>query len=304
MARSAVLILFALAVVAGCHKVQCPKGQESREERLSPAEITARGCVGKDASGNYRFQGKWQFLHKNGQKVAEGTYIDGLPDSGKDEAGIPMGGRQGPWSFWYENGNKKGEAVYRDGKVDGVRTEWHKNGKKKLESTYKAGKLDGAATTWHENGQKQMELRHVDGNIDGIVTTWYESGNKHADVPYKNGKREGVTTFWYENGKKKSESTFRNGDEVVSSRVFWDDDGDRIAAKQDVAACCRCLVSTVAAKHENVPDEYCLEGASRLEAASQCEKALENGAPISVSAECSGQLCAEDCWVLQDAQKN
>jgi hypothetical protein len=135
----------------------CPSGQELWEERYGPTSIKARGCVGIDSEDNYRRQGGWEFFHPNGQKEAEGSYVDGFHSGNTGTSGIPIDGREGAWATWHEDGQKKQESTYRDGQREGLATEWHENGKKKAERTYHDRKRKGLATQWYENGQKELE---------------------------------------------------------------------------------------------------------------------------------------------------
>ena len=90
----------------------CPSGQDLREERHDDAtSIKSRGCVGPDSENNYRRQGHWEFFHPNGQKEAEGSYVDGNQGGAADRTGILIDGREGAWAFWHENGQKSAEVT-------------------------------------------------------------------------------------------------------------------------------------------------------------------------------------------------
>jgi antitoxin component YwqK of YwqJK toxin-antitoxin module len=155
----------------------CPSGQELREERYGPTSIKARGCVGTDSENTSRRQGRWEFFHPNGQKEAEGSYVDGLQGGETGTPGILIDGREGAWAFWYEDGQKKQESTYRDGQREGVATEWHANGQQKAEFTYRDGQLEGLMTQWHENGHKELETTYLNGTSTS-ATAWDENGNQ------------------------------------------------------------------------------------------------------------------------------
>jgi len=96
----------------------CPSGQDLREERHDDATtIKSRGCVGPDSENNYRRQGHWEFFHPNGQKQAEGSYVDGNQGGETDDTGILIDGREGAWMLWYESIQKQEESTYRDGET-------------------------------------------------------------------------------------------------------------------------------------------------------------------------------------------
>ncbi len=67
--------------------------------------------------------------HPNGQKGAQGTYVDGKPE--------------GVWTIWYPDGKKEASGTYKAGKRHGAWTMWHKDGTvdKRLTGTYENGRL-------------------------------------------------------------------------------------------------------------------------------------------------------------------
>jgi antitoxin component YwqK of YwqJK toxin-antitoxin module len=77
-------------------------------------------CVGPDSENNYQRQGHWEFFHPNGQKQAEGSYVDGFQGGQTDIAGILIDGREGAWMLWYENGQKWTESTYLNGELEGL----------------------------------------------------------------------------------------------------------------------------------------------------------------------------------------
>ena len=154
-----------LLSLVSCSRVPCPIGQEQREDRHDPTDGWIRGCVGRDADGTYRREGRWEFLYVNGLKGMEGTYHNGK--------------KEGVWTTWYENGLKGMEETYRDGKLDGAWTTWYENGQRDIEATYREGKLDGVWTCWYENGQKWMEVTFsMDEIVPGLETVWDDKGRR------------------------------------------------------------------------------------------------------------------------------
>jgi len=49
--------------------------------------------------------------------------------------------KNGPRTEYHKNGQKLTEENYKDGLLDGKKTSWDENGRKKSESNYKDGKL-------------------------------------------------------------------------------------------------------------------------------------------------------------------
>ena len=196
----AVLLVGAAGACAGGFSSPCPSGQELREERHDDAtSIKARGCVGTDSEDNYRRQGHREFFHSNGQKEAEGSYVDGFQGGETGVTGILIDGREGAWMFWHEDGQKSDETTYRDGEREGLLTRWHENGQKEAEGTWRDGELEGLDTMWHDNGQKSLEWTFRDGELEGLWTGWHDNGQKSEESTYLNGTRTAVTE-WDANG--------------------------------------------------------------------------------------------------------
>ena len=102
--RRCVAVLLMSGVTGACGSGSpCPRGQDLREERYDATSIKSRGCVGPDSENNYRRQGHWEFFHPNGQKHAEGSYVDGNQGGETDFLGILIDGREGAWMFWDRN---------------------------------------------------------------------------------------------------------------------------------------------------------------------------------------------------------
>ena len=89
---------------------------------------------------------------------------------------VRRGAKQEKWTEWYENGQKRAEGTYKDGMPDGLWTSWDENGQKSTEGTYKDGELDGLWTGWYENGQKRAERTYKDGRYSEW-TYWDANGN-------------------------------------------------------------------------------------------------------------------------------
>jgi antitoxin component YwqK of YwqJK toxin-antitoxin module/predicted nucleic acid-binding Zn ribbon protein len=239
--RAAVVGIMAAVLVIALVAVGLLKGigtaTELREEKYPNGALKSRGHVRQDADKNYVLVGLWTYWFPNGQKEAEGEYVNGQEGGKRGGTGILVDGRNGPWTIWHSNGQKRqvseykngnewvrttwhengqmeAQGRYEDGKEEGVWTTWHKNGKKDREGSFKNGKLEGFWTDWYENGQKEAEGRYRDGEEQGVWTFWHENGQKEKEGRYEGGKEEGVWTNWYENGKKKTEGRYEDGKEA------------------------------------------------------------------------------------------
>lgn len=90
--------------------------------------------------------GPYTEYYENGQKRAEGHYVDGV--------------QEGYWAWWYEDGKPWAERNFVNGKENGKSTSWYKSGQKKFSGQYLNGKQSGEWTWWHENGKFKNKITY------------------------------------------------------------------------------------------------------------------------------------------------
>ena len=247
-----VLLVGGLASAQTPTSSPCPSGQDLIEERYDDTtSIKSRGCVGPDSERNYRRQGHWEYFHLNGQKHAEGSYVDAHPGGETDSRGILIDGREGLWMFWYANGQKQAERTYKDGKFIADKR-WDRNGKplgqdqgaKAPPAVAKAPKvvvdLDDPETrkkiVANAVRGKKLQFRGKTGeelayapNQQKPYTGWkkwiHDNGRLVGLSQFKNGKLDGLRTWWYPNGRKKAERTYEDG--KLWTAVRWKPNGEK-----------------------------------------------------------------------------
>jgi len=74
--------------------------------------------------------GKWEYYHTNGSKMAAGKYFDGNGSNIDPETKIPMQGFVGNWTFYYKTGQQWQEGSWKDGIPSGEHVKWYPNGNK------------------------------------------------------------------------------------------------------------------------------------------------------------------------------
>ena len=111
---------------------------------------------------NNRYQGNWNFYHKNGNKKAIGVFNESGGKS-KGSAGIPNTNREGLWRFWHENGQLRQEGNYVIGQREGLWRQWYENGQLELRADCVKGKQEGLVLEWNENGHLVKEYNFVNG---------------------------------------------------------------------------------------------------------------------------------------------
>jgi len=99
--------------------------------------------------------------------------------------------RTGEWVYWWENGQRQAEGRYVDHLEEGLWVGWHENGQKAFEGSFKNGEKEGLWTRWDENGQKESEGSYKNGEKEGLWTEWFETGHIRSKLSgiYKAGEK-------------------------------------------------------------------------------------------------------------------
>jgi hypothetical protein len=124
-------------------KLNCPA---NTHQFGSPQEGIS--CRKPDSSiGQGIAHGPYVSFHANGQKSAEGQYVDGF--------------RSGSWTFYSEDGQVRSRIEFQAGNYHGKREEYFPNGKVRIVEMYVAGKLNGLVKEFSEDGRlvRQAEYR-------------------------------------------------------------------------------------------------------------------------------------------------
>ncbi|MFH1680296.1 MAG: hypothetical protein ABIH26_06575 [Candidatus Eisenbacteria bacterium] len=138
MSRKALLLLAALAGLAGGLVPSCGGKQEVVETRYPDGQPRVRRAVRLDEDGRPINHGRYAAWHPNGRPEVEGKYREGK--------------REGRFTYWHANGVKAREGVFREGKEEGLWVRWHENGNKADEGEYRGGKREGLWTNFDPGG--------------------------------------------------------------------------------------------------------------------------------------------------------
>ncbi|MBC7863586.1 MAG: hypothetical protein IAF38_11460 [Bacteroidia bacterium] len=149
--------------------------------------------------------GRWTFYYENGNKKAEGEFVNGKFELGCAGSNnfIPISILNGKWDFWFEDGKQNVSCTFKSDKfqqerLSGIYTEWFSNGNKKREGSFKNGSKTGKWTYCFKNGNKKREefYQYKDCGLEdyvsyecpcGIWTWWNESGSVMKKEEYING---------------------------------------------------------------------------------------------------------------------
>lgn len=197
-----------------------------------------------DANG--KKQGKWIKKDKDGAKVYEGQFVNGVP-TGTFRYFYPGGGVKAVSEFfdkgrrtktvtYFPNGKKMSEGFFFNEKRDSlwkffsdydealVSVESYRNGLKNgVSTTYYAGKGPAEVITW-KDGVKEgpWEEYYAEGALkvkghyrndlrDGSFNTYYSSGKILYSGQYKDGDPVGIWSYYDEKGRVEKKETYFKG---------------------------------------------------------------------------------------------
>ena len=127
-----------------------------------PFPLEERGGITYRQGSDTRYTGKAIALYKNGKKMGESKFKDGME--------VLM-------AEYYENGQKSHEITYKDGEMV-LEMRWFENGNKLGEGHYKDGQANDLWARWHENGKKASESYYSEGGklVEGSEKFWNNKG--------------------------------------------------------------------------------------------------------------------------------
>jgi antitoxin component YwqK of YwqJK toxin-antitoxin module len=148
--------------------------------------------------------------------------------------------REGRWEFWHQNGQKMAAGEFVGGKKVGLHESWDEKGNLLEEAVWSSD--GSKCESWrvflyHPNGKKAAEgALDPKGQRTGLWKSWYPDGGKQREetwgMPCASGGRPFISDFseWDETGKlirKGSESTviswkfYPNGDPMELNSTFF-----------------------------------------------------------------------------------
>lgn len=190
-----------------------------------------------------RRQGHWLKTDKQGAKVFEGNFVDGMetgvftyyyPDGKvriRNEYTVP--GKICKHSVYDQDGNMLAQGSFNQKNRDGLWQFYSKKGKLIKITNYKMGVRDGQqvifnsngdtaeVTTWSDNHRhgrwwKRIGMKgyitatYVHGGIEGRLVEYDDNGLLVREGTYVGGERDGHFLY-YENGQRVVDELWRNG---------------------------------------------------------------------------------------------
>ncbi|MCX6285649.1 MAG: hypothetical protein NTY96_00865 [Bacteroidetes bacterium] len=150
-----------------------------------------------DASG--RRQGSWRKLDKDGHKIYDGQFKNGIP--------------YGEFRYYYTNGKLKTNSVLSDEGKTARTVTYANNGRKIAEGKYMNEKKDSIWRYYSDyDGVMLSEESYNSGVKNGVFRTFYSKGTIAELIHYREGKKEGEWVQYFEDGKLKFKGSYA-GDE-------------------------------------------------------------------------------------------
>jgi antitoxin component YwqK of YwqJK toxin-antitoxin module/peroxiredoxin len=143
--RSRVLLPLLLGqVLSGCATLKYLENHllvRHLEDRYPNGHLKREGTVDLLFSEQ---EGLWIYYHENGQKAAEGHYLDNM--------------RHGPWTSWYDNGQKETEGLVARDRLDSEWVYWYRDGTLRARGDFEDGLESGAWYFRDASGSQEGEL--------------------------------------------------------------------------------------------------------------------------------------------------
>lgn len=183
--------------------------------------LNAQDSLNRTDSKGLR-QGAWIKLDKEGRKVYEGQFVDGIPcgvfryyypdGKLKTVASLSENGRVSRTITYSANGRKIAEGKYVDEKKDSTWKYFSEiDGVLLSEEKYKKGRLEGKAVTFYAAGGIAEEISYTSGTKDGPWVQYFEDGKVKLKGIFIKGLKEGRFSVYYGSGQIMMSGSYRNG---------------------------------------------------------------------------------------------
>lgn len=122
-----------------------------------------------------------QLFNKQGQKQAEGLYVNQKKDS--------------IWVFYNSNGRLVMQESYDMGRRNGRSVKFFPDGDTSHVTTWRNGQRHGVYKQYFPNGRIKLMARYEQGELDGPFTIYFPDGFKEIFGAYRNNLRHGKWVY-------------------------------------------------------------------------------------------------------------
>lgn len=160
-------------------------------------EYSSNGTIAKSVS-----------YFPNGEKLAEGTYINKQKD--------------GLWLFYDGYGHVISRDVFKNGYKHGICKSYFQDGKILEYSEFSNGKRTGKWIVYYSDSVPRYSVNIVNDVLEGIAIYYYPNGVTYEIGKYKAGNRDGEWKMFDDQGKPILNAIYDNG-KMISKTVFQKD---------------------------------------------------------------------------------
>jgi len=139
-----------------------------------------------------------QLFNKQGQKRAEGLYVNQKKDS--------------TWIFYHTNGRVIMQESYEMGQREGRSLKFFPNGDTSHLTTWKDGQRHGIYKQYFPNGRVKLMARYEQGELNGPFTIYFPDGFKEIVGSYRDNLRHGKWVYMESPTDTARVVQYKNGD--------------------------------------------------------------------------------------------
>lgn len=151
-------------------------------------------------------QGFWVKKDKNGAKIYEGNFKDGIP--------------VGSFTYYYPSGTVKARTFVTNNGIKVKTVTYFTNGRKNAEGTYVNEKRDSTWRFYSEVDEALVsEEFYLQGKKEGKAYTYYPGEGKSEMITWKNDVKEGPWETYYPSGVIKVKCLYKHGEKDGTIQV-------------------------------------------------------------------------------------
>lgn len=142
--------------------------------------------------------GKYDEIYPNGQKLFEGTYV--------------QGSLHGAFTKYFFDGSVENTRTYNHGLLDGDYKEYFYGGKLSVEGKYTMGKKTGTWKFYSSEGKLTREEPYVNGEENGTEVSYFPNGKINQEISYKNDEKNGIMKRYSDDGQLSGIFYYKEGE--------------------------------------------------------------------------------------------
>jgi antitoxin component YwqK of YwqJK toxin-antitoxin module/tetratricopeptide (TPR) repeat protein len=194
--------------LSGYKEDYLPNGKKSLEykyysgwlEQITQYDSTGRVLI---CDSFPQGSGRYLLLYPNGNKMAEGRYVNGNLD--------------GPYNTYFFDGSLESSSFYRNGMLDSSFKNFYYGGAKYREGQYSMGKKTGSWKSYDEDGKPASLSAYSGDQLNGQLVYYNSDGSTDFIIPYQDDERNGLAIKNGLDGSTAYATHYEEGDIVAYS---------------------------------------------------------------------------------------